>query len=95
MKCGSPVAASDIPVHREVFADAAEYFNPYSVDSLAQAIQFVIDPAQSGRRESLIARGAVIAERYAHDSILPKWQSFLQPQASVVRATSTPSIAWT
>jgi glycosyltransferase involved in cell wall biosynthesis len=97
MKCGSPVVASDIPVHREVFSDAAEFFNPYSVDSLSHAIQSVIDPACTGRREDLIARGAIVAERYAQDSILPKWQSFLQLETSGVSmsAASTRSIAWT
>jgi glycosyltransferase involved in cell wall biosynthesis len=97
MKCGGAVVASDIPVHREVYADAAEYFNPYSVDSLARAIQSVIDPAHGGRRETLITRGAEVAERYDHDSILPKWQSFLRLQTSGVSksATSRRSIAWT
>jgi hypothetical protein len=95
MKCGSPVLASDIPVHREVYADGAEFFNPYSVDSLSQAIQSVIDPAHDGRRMDLITRGAVIAERYSHDTILPKWQSFLRLQTSEVPAPSTKSIAWT
>jgi glycosyltransferase involved in cell wall biosynthesis len=97
MKCGSPVVASDIPVHREVYADAAEFFNPYSVDSLSQAIHSVIDPAHSGRRADLITRGAIVAERYVHDSILPKWQSFLQLQTSGVSTSATlrPSVAWT
>ena len=97
MKCGSPVVASDIPVHREVYADAAEFFNPYSVDSLSQAIHSVIDPAHSGRREDLITKGAIVAERYVHDSILPKWQSFLQLQTSGVSTSATlrPSVAWT
>jgi glycosyltransferase involved in cell wall biosynthesis len=97
MKCGSPVVASDIPVHREVYADAAEFFNPYSVDSLSHAIQSVIDPTRSSRREELVARGAVVAQRYSQDSILPKWQSFLQLQTSgaLASATSRRSIAWT
>ena len=97
MKCGNPVIASDIPVHREVYADAAEFFNPYSVDSLSRAIESVIDPTHSSRREDLITRGAVVAERYTHDSILPKWQSFLRLQQSSVStsATSARHIAWT
>jgi glycosyltransferase involved in cell wall biosynthesis len=97
MKCGSPVVASDIPVHREVYADAAQFFNPYSVDSLAHAIQSVIDPAYGARREELIATGTVVAERYAYDSILPKWRSFLRLQTSgaATSATSTARIAWT
>jgi glycosyltransferase involved in cell wall biosynthesis len=97
MKCGSPVVASDIPVHREVYADAAEFFNPYSVDSLSHTIQSLIDPAQTLRRQRFIARGKFIAERYVHDSILPKWQSFLQLRTTSISnaATSTRSIAWT
>jgi glycosyltransferase involved in cell wall biosynthesis len=96
MRSGGPVVASDIPVHREVYADAAEFFNPYSVDSLSHAIKSVIDSAHSARREELVTRGTDVAERYTHESILPKWQSFLQLQTSEVStsATSTRSIAW-
>jgi glycosyltransferase involved in cell wall biosynthesis len=78
MRSGGAVAASDIPVHREVFGDAAEYFNPYSVDALAHAIGSVIDPARCARREELVAEGAIVAARYSHETILPKWQSFLR-----------------
>jgi glycosyltransferase involved in cell wall biosynthesis len=81
MKSGSPVIASDIPVHREIYAEAAEFFNPYSVDEMTFAIQSVIDPARNERREELMTRGAIVAERYSQGSILPKWQSFLQSQA--------------
>ena len=97
MRSGGPVVASDIPVHREVYADAAEYFNPYSVDSLTLALHSVIDPPNNARREELISRGALISERYVHDSIVPKWQAFLQLQGSDVRkaATSGRKIAWT
>jgi glycosyltransferase involved in cell wall biosynthesis len=80
MKSGSPVIASDIPVHREIYAEAAEFFNPYSVDALSFAIQSVIDPVRNARREELVTRGAAVAERYTHESILPKWQFFLQSQ---------------
>ena len=95
MKCGSPVIASDIPVHREVYADAAEFFNPYSVDSLSRAIQSVIDPAHSGHRVGLITTGGIVAGRYSHDSILPKWRSFLQLPTLEALAPTRKSIAWT
>lgn len=78
MRSGGAVVASDIPVHREVFGDAAEYFNPYSVDALTHAIESTIDSARGGRREELVAKGAIVAARYSHDTILPKWQSFLR-----------------
>jgi glycosyltransferase involved in cell wall biosynthesis len=78
MRSGGAVVASDIPVHREVYVDAAEYFNPYSVDDLARAIEHVIDPAREARREELIVKGASVSARYAHDVILPQWESFLR-----------------
>src|SRR6185436_21083404 len=58
MRCGSPVVASDIPVHREIFGDAAEYFGPYSTPALAQALASVIARDAGPRREALVAAGA-------------------------------------
>ena len=78
MKSGGAVVASDIPVHREIFRDAAEFFNPYSVDALSHAIETVIDPAKSARRRNSWQRAATVAERYSHETILPQWQSFLR-----------------
>ena len=78
MKSGGAVVASDIAVHREVYSDAAEFFNPYSVDDLRRAIQEVIDPAKLARRDELIAKGKIVSQRYSNEVILPKWQSFLR-----------------
>ena len=77
MRCGGNVVASDIPVHREVYGDAAEYFSPYSVVDVAGAIRRVIDPAQPARRQELIEVGAGVSARYLPEVILPKWQAFL------------------
>jgi glycosyltransferase involved in cell wall biosynthesis len=77
MKSGGVVVASDIPVHREIYADAAEYFNAYSVDALEHAIHLVMDPRHAFRRRQLIEKGADISSRYHQDVILPKWQSLL------------------
>ena len=77
MRCGGAVVASDIPVHREVYGDAAEYFSPYSVIDVAGAIRRVIDPAQPARRQELIEMGAGVSARYLPEVILPKWQAFL------------------
>jgi glycosyltransferase involved in cell wall biosynthesis len=82
MRSGCAVVASDIPVHREVFDDAAEYFNPYSVDTLVRAIDAVIDPTQQGRRAQLVARGAAVAARYTQETILPRWHKFLRDGAT-------------
>jgi glycosyltransferase involved in cell wall biosynthesis len=82
MKSGGVVAASDIPVHREIYDDAVEYFNPYSTPHLSRAIAELIGPSQDMRRADLVARGAVVARRYAYEKILPQWQAFLSAQCS-------------
>jgi len=78
MKSGGAVVASDIPVHHEVYADAAEFFNPYGVVEAARAIETVIDPADPSRRDELIAKGALVSKRYGCEVILPQWEAFLK-----------------
>lgn len=39
MACSTPVLASDIPVFREVYQDAAVYFDPHSVESFIAALK--------------------------------------------------------
>jgi glycosyltransferase involved in cell wall biosynthesis len=97
MKSGGAVVASDIAVHREIYANAAEFFNPYSIDALTHAIQIVIDSACGARREELVAMGASVAERYTQETIVRKWQSFLQLRTSLEPdpAGSERSVAWT
>lgn len=77
MRSGGVVIASDIPVHREIYSNAAEFFNPYSVDDLGRALRGVIDSGKPSRREELVALGAGVAERYSCEVILPKWHDFL------------------
>lgn len=78
MRCGGVVVASELPVHREIFGTAAEYFSPYSPTDLAQAVARVIDPSQRERHAALVASGAVVSSRYVPETILPEWQKFLR-----------------
>lgn len=77
MRCGSPVVASDIPVHRDIFGDAAEYFSTYSVNDLVRAVSTVIDPDQPARARELVERGRPVSAAYLPDVVLPQWQRFL------------------
>jgi glycosyltransferase involved in cell wall biosynthesis len=77
MRCGGVVCASDIPVHREVYADAARYFAPYSSGEMASVISQLIDPTEVACREQLVAKGAEISARYLPENVLPKWERFL------------------
>lgn len=79
MRSGGVVAASDIPVHREVYGDAAEYFNPYAPAEMASVIERLLqDCSNSVGREQWTARGAARAQRYTPEHILPQWQTFLE-----------------
>ena len=78
MRCGGVVAASDIPVHREVYGDAADYFDPYDTGSLVASLQRLISDADAVRaRERLRELGVKQSEQYLPENILPQWADFL------------------
>lgn len=77
MRCGGVVAASDIPVHREVFADAACYFTPYSSSEVARVVGELISPASTTQRGQLRDAAERVSARYLPCAVLPKWQAFL------------------
>ncbi len=77
MASGGAVVASNLPVHREVFANAAEYFDPYSVEEMVATIDSVIALDEISRRQTLLLQAAEVARRYTCDAVLPKWQRFL------------------
>jgi glycosyltransferase involved in cell wall biosynthesis len=77
MCSGGVVVASDIRVHRDVYADAAEYFDAYAPAGLAGLLDGLLDPAASARREALMVRGFEVAAQYRPERVLPQWQSFL------------------
>lgn len=77
MRSGGAVVASDIPVHREVFGDAAEYHETYSSQAMADAIARVIDAQDTTRRQALVDAGHRVAARYAPEVVLPLWRDLL------------------
>lgn len=79
MRSGGIVAASDIPVHREVYADAAEYFDPYSTGSLVKALtKMLYQPDAAQVQETLRKNGDPVSARYLPDVILPQWENFIE-----------------
>jgi glycosyltransferase involved in cell wall biosynthesis len=77
MRCGCPVVASDIPVHREIFDGGAVYFNPYSVENAATAIATAISDDSRAMREKMVDEGLQVAARYLPNRILPMWEHCL------------------
>ncbi len=88
MACGTPVIASDIPVHRWVYGDAAEYFDPYSAEELATLMARIAghdpgDGAMAATRE----RGQRQARLYRPAALAPRWEAAIDA-ACRARVTS-------
>ncbi|GHV56660.1 glycosyl transferase [Synergistales bacterium] len=76
MACGTPVLVSDIPVHREILADAAAYVEPGSADIIAQRLEdLLINPPgkdnASGKR--------------AHRASLYSWDKSAEAYAAIMK----------
>ena len=78
MRSGGVVAASDIPVHREIYADAAEYFDPYSTTRLVDTLSNLLAPEGAPLCEHLRQQGSAVSARYLPEHILPQWQTFFE-----------------
>jgi glycosyltransferase involved in cell wall biosynthesis len=77
MRCGGVVAASDIQVHRDVFGEAAAFFNPYSATGMAASLAELLGPHADARNAALRECGARVSAQYTPERILPQWQTFL------------------
>ena len=75
MACGTPVIASDIPVHRWVYGDAAEYADPYDEEALARVIARMAElPREQGHLADMRDRGLRQAKLYQPATLLPRWE---------------------
>jgi len=76
MACGLPVLASDIPVFREVYKDAALYFNPFSINDLVEKIKKIIKDKELKRR--LKMKGKELTSLYSWERMAKKTICTLQ-----------------
>ena len=82
MACGTPVIASDIPVHRWVYGDAAAYFDPYSAEALAALMaRYAELPKDSGHLAETRQRGRAQARLYAPETLAPRWEAAITAAA--------------
>ncbi|MBU0499529.1 MAG: glycosyltransferase family 4 protein [Gammaproteobacteria bacterium] len=94
MRCGGVVAASDIPVHAEVFGDAAAYFDPYDTASVVDCLHGLIAAEDSQSRcAALRAKGLKQSMRYLPDRIVPQWMDFLHKVAAWRKRRTSETVA--
>jgi len=63
MACGCPVICSDIPVLKEIYNEAAEYFDPDDIDDIAEKIKKVIKDKRTSN--TLIKKGFKQVKKYS------------------------------
>jgi glycosyltransferase involved in cell wall biosynthesis len=79
MLCGSPVVASNIPVHRWVYGDAAIYFDPYSANALGDRLaELCAQPKNEGMLAELRDRGLRRGKLYTPDAVRPRWEALFE-----------------
>jgi glycosyltransferase involved in cell wall biosynthesis len=75
MQCECPTIVSDIPAHRWVMGDASLYCDPYSVDSIYQAMsRLCFGPGAHAERELLVRNGLEQVKRYSSDKLSGEWE---------------------
>ncbi len=78
MQCGTPAIASDIPVHRWVYGDAASYFDPFSADDLSRAMEQLLFTERATLRPKLIEKGFHRIRLYESQFVGRQWHSLCE-----------------
>ena len=87
MACGTPVIASDIPVHRWVYGDAAEYVDAYDEEDIARMLARMAElPREEGHLAEMRDRGLRQARLYHSETLAPRWEAAI---AAAARVTSS------
>jgi glycosyltransferase involved in cell wall biosynthesis len=90
----TPVLCSDIPVFREVAGDLADYFDPFSIDSICAAV-IRVSAGQKERRQRIREQRRELAERFGHQTqardFLASCPSVLGPRLATERLVATNS----
>ncbi|GKG94133.1 hypothetical protein CE91St38_21410 [Desulfovibrionaceae bacterium] len=77
MRCKTPVIASDIAVHHEIYSEFAFYFSPYKRHELAAAINKVVHMPRDEQRSNVISAFS-FAQRYSETNCRKQWEEILE-----------------
>lgn len=94
MACGTPLIASDIPVHRWVYGDAAEYCDAYDEEDMARVLaRFAELPREEGHLAEMRDRGLRQARLYSPEVLAPRWHEAILRAAAARSAPPAPALA--
>ena len=82
MACGTPVIASDIPVHRWVYGDAAEYVDAYDEENMARVLARMAElPREEGHLAEMRERGLQRAVLFRSETLASRWKEAITAAA--------------
>lgn len=87
LAANTPVLCSDIAVFREVAGDLADYFDPFSIESIAASVTRVL-ARQEQWRERIRERRTELAERFGHHT---QARDLLSHRVATESITSVPA----
>jgi glycosyltransferase involved in cell wall biosynthesis len=79
MACGTPLVASRMPAIPEIAGDAAEYFDPYDVNEMAEKIEKVLN--DETLRQELIRKGKERVKKYSWEESARKLIALIEEVA--------------
>jgi glycosyltransferase involved in cell wall biosynthesis len=85
LAANTPVLCSDIPVFREVARDLADYFDPFSTESICASVARVLARQEEWRRK-IFERRTELAERFGHHTQARDFLAQLAPAESPMPA---------
>ena len=85
LAANTPVLCSDIPVFREVAGELADYFDPFSTESICASITRVL-ARQEEWRSKIRARRKELAERFGHHTQARDFLAHQPPSEALVSA---------
>ena len=81
MKSGCLVLASDIPVFKEMYADAAVYFNPLAVDSMHATIRKVLENKKAFEKQT--QQGLQLVKTFSWEKMANETISIYESSAGI------------
>jgi glycosyltransferase involved in cell wall biosynthesis len=91
MKCGGVVAASDIPVHREIYQDASAYFDAYDPEDAAAVLHSLLEEGAGLRLDAFRQAATRVSALYSAQAVMPEWAAFFAHLQTLRRRQSKKS----